>query len=51
MNKKATKPYPFIKKKNGILNKVVCFYGRCYLRECDKNGKIFKRNNVVKLFD
>ncbi len=48
--KKKTKPYPFIIKKEGKLFKLECFFGRCYLRQCDSKGRIFKRNNVVKLF-
>jgi len=34
------KPYPFIIKLYGELYKLESFFGKHYLRKCDKNGKV-----------
>lgn len=45
MIKKILKPYPLILKLYGKFYKFENVFGKTYLRECDKNGKVKK---VVK---
>jgi len=40
MIKKPTKPYPLILKMYGKFYKLESVFGKHYLRECDKNGKV-----------
>lgn len=41
------KKYPFIIRLRGQLYKIENFFGKWYVKRCDKNGKIIEKDNVL----
>ena len=41
------KRYPFIIRLRGQLYKIENFFGKWYVKRCNKNGKTIDRDNVV----